>query len=351
MHKSKGNAIWFDDAVEKIGADPMRLLYCLQDPSQELRFGFNVVKEPTNNLNIFYNISKLIEKSEKQKRLELEDKWILSKLHSLIEYVTENLENFHLYLAVRALQNFWLNDFSRGYIQMIRDRLSENDSAAKSILAEVYITLLKLAAPIVPFLTEKTWQNLKEKGIVSEESVHLNDWPKAEKKKINKKLEKDFETAMKIIEAGLAERDKIQIGLKWPLAEAEIKCDFSLGKEVYGIIERQLNVKNLKFKKEKELSVKLDTEMTPELEAEGYAREMSRQVQAFRKELGLNKNDEIELVIIADDELKKMLENFKKFIMERTNSKKLNFYLKMLQLTRKDLKRILNLKLKIKEGR
>ena len=61
MHKSKGNAIWFNDAVEKMGADPMRLLYCLQDPSQELRFGFNVVKEPTNNLNIFYNLSNLVE--------------------------------------------------------------------------------------------------------------------------------------------------------------------------------------------------------------------------------------------------------------------------------------------------
>src|SRR4030066_1066907 len=71
MHKSKGNAIWFDEAVEKIGADSMRLLYCLQDPSQELRFGFNVVKEPTNTLNIFYNISRLLDKPRKKNKISI----------------------------------------------------------------------------------------------------------------------------------------------------------------------------------------------------------------------------------------------------------------------------------------
>ncbi len=161
MHKSKGNAIWFDEAVEKIGADPMRLLYCLQDPSQELRFGFNVVKEPTNNLTIFYNISKLVEKSKGTKKLNIEDKWIISKLNSLIKTMTEELDNLHLYVAARALQNFWANDLSRGYIQFVRDRLAENDEAAKGTLNEVYLTLLKLASPIIPFTTEKIWQELK----------------------------------------------------------------------------------------------------------------------------------------------------------------------------------------------
>jgi isoleucyl-tRNA synthetase len=368
MHKSKGNAIWFDDAVEKIGADPMRLLYCLQDPSQELKFGFNVVKEPTNNLTIFYNISKLIEKTEKQGKLEIEDKWILSRLNSLIKKVTENLENLHLYLAVRDLQNFWINDFSRGYIQMIRERLSENAAAAKNTLEEVYLNLLKLTAPMVPFLTEKIWQNLKEKEIVKEESIHLNEWPEADRKKINKKLEKDFEIILKVIEAGLAERDKLKIGLKWPLAEAQIKCDFSLSKEVYGIIKRQLNVKDIKFKKErqkttrplanspltsqiKELSVMLDIEITPELEAEGYSREMLRQIQAFRKELGMKKEDKIELFIFSDGELKKMLEKFKGFIMERTNSDKLEFLSQNVTTGKERFKKNIEFKIKDKRGK
>ncbi len=351
MHKSKGNAIWFDEAVEKIGADPMRLLYCLQDPSQELRFGFNVVKEPTNNLTIFYNISKLVEKSKGTKKLNIEDKWIISKLNSLIKTMTEELDNLHLYVAARALQNFWANDLSRGYIQFVRDRLAENDEAAKGTLNEVYLTLLKLASPIIPFTTEKIWQELKEKKIVNEESVHLSNWPKINNKKIDDKLEQEFQNAMKIIEMGLAERDKIQIGLKWPLAKITISTDKKLGKEILEIVSRQLNVKKAEIKNSKEMEALFDTKMTPELEAEGYAREISRQVQAFRKELGLKKTDNIELAIFCDDELRKMLEMQKKFVADRTNSTEIELFSQNVTTDKERFKKNIEFKIKDKRGK
>ena len=91
----------------------MRLLYCLQDPSQELKFGFNVVKEPRNRINILYNLSRLVENSKTKKISKIEDLWILSKLNSLIKKVTEELEEMHTHTATRALQDFWLNDLSR----------------------------------------------------------------------------------------------------------------------------------------------------------------------------------------------------------------------------------------------
>ncbi|MFA5070750.1 MAG: isoleucine--tRNA ligase [Candidatus Pacearchaeota archaeon] len=329
MHKSKGNAIWFDDAVEKIGADPMRFLYCLQDPSQELRFGYNVVKEPTNNLTIFYNLSRLIEDSEKGSNLKAEDKWILSKFNGLIQEVTDEMENLHLYVAMRSLQNFWTNDFSRKYIQIVRDRIAEGDNSAKFTIKEIYFTLLKLVAPMIPFLTEKVWQNFKEKGFVKEESVHLTSWPKADKKKVDKKLEEDFRFAFEIIEKGLAQRDKIQIGLKWPLGKVIIfSKEKKLSKELEEIVKAQLNVKKLEFKSadKNELKVEFDTKITPELEAEGYAREISRAVQAYRKELGLKKENKIELFIVGDKELKKFLESNEKFILDRTNSKIMKIY-------------------------
>ena len=84
------------------------------------------------------------------------------------------------------------------------------------LLNEIRVSLLKLLAPICPFITEKIWQELKEKRIVKEESVHLTLFPKVDNKKINKKLEENMEEVKKIIELGLAERDKNQIGLKWP---------------------------------------------------------------------------------------------------------------------------------------
>jgi isoleucyl-tRNA synthetase len=351
MHKSKGNAIWFDDAVEKIGADPMRLLYCLQDPSQELRFGYNVVKEPTNNITIFYNLSRLAEKAKAGKKGNIEDKWILSKLNSLIKLMTEELDALHLFVAARALQNFWANDFSRGYIQIVRDRLAEGDETAKATLNEVYVTLLSLASPMIPFTTEKVWQVLKEKGIVKEESVHLTEWPKEDKKKIDKKLEENFEFLWKIIESGLAGRDKAQIGLKWPLRKAIVYSEEKLMKELEAIAKAQLNVKEIEWKKEKEIKVELDTKLTPQLESEGYAREMSRTVQAFRKELGLVKDDEIELAIFCEDEFKKILEGMKKMIMERTNSKKLEFFDANVTTDKERFKKNIEFKIKDKRGK
>ena len=343
MHKSKGNIIWFDDAVEKIGADTMRLLYCLQNPTQELRFGFHVVKEPKNNLNIFYNISNLIENTKNKKASKVEDKWIISKLNSLIKRVTEELENLHPHIASRVLQEFWLNNLSRGYIQFIRDRL-QDDKEAKSTLKQVYLEIVKLLAPICPFITERIWQDLRGKKIVKEESVHLSSFPKYNKKKINKKLEEEFELALRIIELGLAERDKVKIGLKWPLAKAEIFCDKKISNELQEIIKRQLNVKKLKLEKGKEIKVSLDLKITPELEAEGYARELARKIQDERKKACLVKKDKIKLIVVADSELVEMLRSQEKFIKTRVNAKKI--------LITTDKERFKNLvEFKIKEKR
>ncbi len=327
MHKSKGNAIWFDDAVEKIGADTMRLLYCLQNPAQELRFGFSGAKESKNNLNIFYNISKLLKIGKNSRDYSVEDKWILSKFNSLIDEVTKELENIHPHIASRTLQEFWLKDLSRGYIQLIRDRLSEGNETVNSILLEIYIVLLKLCAPIIPFMTEKIWQDMRKKGIVEEKSVHLSDWPKFEKKKIDKKLEENFKIVFEVIEKGLAERDKAKIGLRWPLSKAVVHLpeDIEFDVNLKEIIMRQLNVKEIEFDKGKEIFVKLELKMTPELEAEGYAREFARQVQAARKKAGLQKRDEIVLKVAVDKNLQRILEKQKEYLMERTNSKEIKF--------------------------
>ena len=153
----------------------------------------------------------------------------------------------------------------------------------------------------------------------------MSKWPKADKKKINKKLEESFDWLLGIIEKGFSERDKAKIGLKWPLAKATIYYPKNIEKKLEEIIKFQLNVKKIMWKKfsEKDWRVELDTILTPELEAEVYAREMSRQVQAFRKKLGLQKRNKIKLFIFADDEFRNVLEKQKEFIKKRTNSKEL----------------------------
>ena len=129
---------------------------------------------------------------------------------------------------------------------------------------------------------------------------------------------------LKIIETGLRERDKAQIGLKWPLAKAIISCEDKISKELEKIIVRQLNVKKIDVKKDKELKVELDLKMTPELEAEGYAREISRAVQAERKKAGLVKGDLIELEIVAGKDFCRKIETQKDILKERTNCKTIN---------------------------
>ena len=364
MHKSKGNAVWFDEAVEKIGADPMRLLYCLQDPSQELRFGYNAIKEPKAHLNILFNISRLVSDAKSQKATAVEDRWIMSRFNSLIKEATEEIEALHVHKATRALKDFWLNDLSRKYIQFVRDRLAEEDLIVKYILKEIYLDLLKLCAPTIPFITEHVWQDLRKNKIVKEESIHLCKLPKYNAKKIDKKLEEDFDLIGWIIEKGLAARDKEQIGLRWPLAKATISYvevlkkphtlvrgtlraskssktnrtfqdvvkreglfDYkNFDKNLEKIIAQQLNVKKVEWKKtgESDWKVEFDLKQTPELEAEGYAREIARMIQAERKKRGLQKEDLISLDVTATSELRKMLGSQMSFLKERTNAKVVN---------------------------
>jgi len=316
MSKSKGNIIKPETIIPKSGVDAIRLQFCETDAGSQKRFSYELMRESVLPfLTVLYNSKTYYDQLENNKnKLKVEDKWILSKLNSLIKEVTENLENYELHDPAKKISNFIINDLSRGYIKMTRDR-----EDTKEVLGEVLEKVSLLLAPFAPYISEYIHKEF------SKESVHLSNWPKSDKKKIDDALEKEMEKSMSIIENGLAERDKVQIGLKWPLPKAIIilvsKID---NKELEGIIKSQLNVKSLELKvnnKAKEVEVELDTNLTPELESEGYAREVSRKIQAFRKQLGFNKKDRVEILVIVDDEFKKILDTKKDFIKERTNSK------------------------------
>jgi len=203
---------------------------------------------------------------------------------------------------------------------LVRNKSSNSDIVLKT-LKEIYLDILKMFSPICPFLTEHLWSKMDQK----EKSIHLCQWPKFSEKKIDKKLECEFEDAMKIIEVGLRERDRKQIGLKWPLKKAIAFTNKKLGKELKEIIMRQLNIKNLEIKKsDKEIQVELDILLTPELEAEGFSREIARRIQSERKNRGMEKTDSIKLELLVDSELKELLGPHLRFIKERTGSESLS---------------------------
>ncbi len=334
MSKSKGNITSPKEIIEKHSRDYLRYYFAKTSKGEDFAFDEKEFKEIQKTFRILNNVNNFISQLdnlsflEKKTRLnkektkigtKIEDTWILSRYNSLIKEATENYNKFRYSEVVEAIERFLVFDLSRTYIKIVRDRADET----YDILNKIRIDLLKLLAPIIPFLTEKIWQDFKEKKLVKQESVHLSDWPKVNEKLINTKLEKDFEIVLDVIEKGLAERDKVKIGLKWPLAKAIVYVKININKELQEIIKNQLNIKQVEIKNAKLISVGLDTKLTAELKSEGFAREISRKVQSARKKAGLVKTDNIKLGIVVNENLKELLSAYPRILLlikGRTNS-------------------------------
>lgn len=320
MSKSKGNITSPKEIIERHSRDSLRYYFAKISKGEDFAFDETEFKEIQKTFRMLDNVNSFISQLvNKKSKLQIEDKWILSKHNSLIKNITENYSNFRYSDVVQMIEEFLIFDLSRTYIKIIRDRADET----YDILNKIRIDLLKLLAPIIPFTTEKIWQDFKDKKLVKEESVHLSDWPKVSEKFINTKLEKDFKIVLDIIEKGLAERDKAKIGLKWPLSKAVVYVKEGINKELEEIIKSQLNVKEVEIKKAKQISISLDTKLTSELKSEGFAREISRKVQSSRKKAGLVKTDKIKLGIVVNENLRELLSAYPKILLlikDRTNS-------------------------------
>ncbi|MBI2507894.1 isoleucine--tRNA ligase [Candidatus Woesearchaeota archaeon] len=318
MHKSLGNAIWFDDAVEKIGADVMRWQYSFQNPSTNLNFGYNSAKEAKRDLDVIWNLGNYVQLYCKHKKEEADDvasKWIISRRESTKEHVEDYLEKLQPNQAIAEIKQFLIEDLSRTYGQLIRDEL--DSPKIQATLYNSFLAGLKLLAPFTPFVTENLYQEISK----NKESIFLEDWPKPEKKHIDEELEKSMEEIKGIIKEILAQRDKSQMGVRWPLPNVLITNENPRPLEEFiEIIKKQVNVKQVTFKTGKD-SVDLDTKMTEELEEEGYLRELTRRIQELRKKAKLKKEDKIKLHIATKESF---LEKFKEELKEKVNAEAIN---------------------------
>lgn len=324
MSKSKRNFTDPHVIINKYGADALRF-YLLSSPvmnADNINFSEKGVEEIYKkvimliyNVNNFYSLNKTKETAN-DKSKNVIDIWIISRLNQLIENFTFFMQNYNIIKACNEIRIF-IDDLSTWYVRKNRDRFNENDLDALKTLKFVLIELSKVMAPIMPFVSEEIWHNV----VNEKESVHLKEWPKSGKI-INMKILENMQIVRDVVSLGLRERDKEKLSLKQPLSKAIVHLT-DINKEYLEIIKEELNVKSIEIKKDKVINVKLDTIITPELEAEGYAREISRKVQAARKKARLVKTDKIKLGIFVDISLVKIIESQKNLIKERTNSKEI----------------------------
>jgi isoleucyl-tRNA synthetase len=328
MSKSLGNMITAEDALEKTGADVLRLYYCWEVPPWEIqKFSFKTAEEIRKALNIFWNCYLFFKTYEtegiKKGRLKIEDKWILSKLNSLIKEVTAHLEKFEFHYAGRKLVNFVCNELSRTYIKLIRDRVSvsegEDKLSALWTLKEVLLTLAKLFAPITPFISETIYQGL------ATGSVFETRWPKEKKRMINRKLEEEIEWVKEIVEACFFAREQAKIKKRWPVkrvivvsADEKIKSTI---KDCKPILLSLCNSKEILVldkepegnfvKAERDFGLVLvEKEITEDLLEEALIREIIRSIQEMRKRERLNVKERIRLSLKSEEKIEKILEKF-----------------------------------------
>src|SRR5258708_24946410 len=227
MHKSAGNSIEFNEAADKAGVDVMRWLYATANPENDLKFGFNVIDGVRrrfylilwNTYKFFVDRASVEDWVCEMERGELGilDKWILARLTEVVLLVNESLGKYDAQTASRAIEEFVVSDLSTWYVRRSRERVgpSSIEKEKNMVLGVLYgnlVTLSKLLAPFMPFISEEMYRNLTE-----DESVHLTDYPLGDKSLLNEKLVADMKKVREIVELGHAKRKEAEIKLRQPL--------------------------------------------------------------------------------------------------------------------------------------
>ena len=400
MSKSKGNAVDPFEALEKFGADAIRwYFYTNSAPWLPNRFHDKAVTEGQRkfmgtlwNTYAFYVLYANIDEFDPTKyslencKLTVMDKWLLSKLNSMVKAVDDNLNNYRIPEAARALQEF-VDDMSNWYVRRSRERfwakgMEQDKINAYMTLYTALVNVSKAAAPMIPFMTEDIYRNLVcSIDKTAPESVHLCDFPKADMAHVDKELEANMDEVLKIVVMGRACRNTANIKNRQPIANMFVKAPKELPEYFADIIRDELNSKKVTFtqdvkdftsysfkpqlktvgpkygkllggikqalsaldgnqamdelkdkgsitldingsevvlyetdllidtaqiegyvsEQDNDITVVLDTNLTPELIEEGFVRELISKVQTMRKEAGFEVMDRIRLYA-ADNE-------------------------------------------------
>ena len=266
MSKSKGNAVDPFDALKKHGADAIRwYFYSNSAPWLPNRFHDDAVIEGQRkfmgtlwNTYAFFVLYANIDNFDPTKytldydKLSVMDKWLLSKLSTLIKTVDTDLDTYKITETARALDNF-VDELSNWYVRRSRERfwtpgMEQDKINAYMTLYTALVTVSKVAAPMIPFMTDEIYRNLVcSVDKTAPISVHLCDFPVANESYIDSKLEERMEDVLDIVVLGRASRNTAQIKNRQPIAKMYIKADYTLPEYFTDIIADELNVKSVEF--------------------------------------------------------------------------------------------------------
>ncbi len=355
MSKSKGNVVNITAIFDNEGADALRWYFFTAGPLyDDIRFSEQgIVEKQKKFLNTFWNsyfffvtYAAIDEFNPKAKEIPVEkrnamDRWVISRWNTLTNEVIAAIERFEIHVAARKIEDFVVNDLSNWYIRRSRRRFwipEENfdKDCAYLTLYEVLVSLCKLLAPFVPFLTEHIYQNLV-RSEDEHESVHLCDYPSADESLIDAELEDSMLLVSKLVEAGRRARSDAGIKIRQPLKDVVVVCSAEKQDKVASwavIIKDELNVRELKLEDAKgeltaaeeykqmevdeDTALFLNTGLDKELIEEGMVRDIVRRIQGMRKDIDLEYTAKISIMYEGDEAVKEAINNFTDYICGET---------------------------------
>ncbi|WP_135806073.1 isoleucine--tRNA ligase [Halorussus marinus] len=416
MSKSKGILVDPNEVIDEYGTDPMRMFLLSSNPQgEDMRFSYDETEEMQRDLNILWNVFRFplpymrldgFDPAETtleavDEHLELVDEWVLARLQSVVAEMTDHWEAYRQDKALHALLEFVVEDVSRFYIQVVRERMWEEDDSDSKLAAyatfyEVLTTVVALIAPYAPFVAEEIYGALT--GDEGHDTVHMCDWPDPDEYWADEQLETDVALLRAVEEAGSNARQQAERKLRWPVARVVVNADDDRTVEAVerhaDLLADRLNAREvqlvapgeewgeLRYSAEADMSVLgpafgddagrvmgalnaarvdepdlgglkdaveaetgmdvdltdemvefvtqtpegvtgvgfdtdgdrrgvvyVDTELTEDIESEGYAREVIRRVQEMRKEMDLDIEQRVRLELnVADDRVAELVE-------------------------------------------
>jgi isoleucyl-tRNA synthetase len=349
LSKSKGNAVTPEEVIEKYGRDVLRFYYLSKAPWDDSYFKWQDVEEIAKSFlvirNTFNFVKTYVPALPKPAKLNKEDLWILSRLNSILKQQRVNIAGHVVHKSAKDIEDFILNDFSRWYIKIIRDRVwpdydGKDKNSAYYTLVLVADALVRMLAPFCPFLAEQFYQEIVKPLKPGEESVHMSNLPEADEKMIDKELEKEMDAAKKMVEACLASRNQAKIKLRWPVKSVVVvskdKDALDAVKELKGILMKMCNCNSIEMAdKEPENGFVgadfgqgkafIESKLDEELKDQAFLRELVRKIQAMRKENRLQVKDRIRISLASEQDSAKTLKKNVEHLKNEVGAEEISF--------------------------